>query len=96
MSLEHPRFYKLIGNVTLIPKECINSMDMVLEQTLLELGSVPYQIFPRLNTLIKLTRGHKAMSKRFPPTKCEDDLSKPLKIKLLYFKYFTLCTIFAF
>lgn len=64
----HPPYYKLVGNVTLIPKENLKTLDMVLEQTLLELGRIPSPIFPPLNTLIKLQRNTKLLNKRFPAT----------------------------
>jgi hypothetical protein len=62
----HPSFYKLIGNITLLPKENIIALDMSLDNTVLELGQIPFQSFPKLNTIIKVQRNQKVISNRYP------------------------------
>ena len=68
----YPPLYKLIGNVTLIPKENLKKVDLTLEFTALELGRVPAPIFPPLNSLIKLQRRRDLMIKRFHPSKIKE------------------------
>ena len=69
----YPPFYKLIGSITLIPKENIKTIDMLLQQTVLELGRIPCQLFPPLNTLIKLQRNPKIINNRYPANLLEND-----------------------
>lgn len=61
-----PPFYKLVGNVVLIPKENYKTFDMTPEQTVLELGRIPCPIFPPLNSLMRLERSYKSINNRFP------------------------------
>ncbi|KAI9555667.1 hypothetical protein GHT06_018182 [Daphnia sinensis] len=69
----YPPFYKLIGNIILVPKENMITLDMTLERTVLELGRIPCQIFPPLNTLIKIQRNYKIINNRYPANVLESE-----------------------
>ncbi|XP_046437519.1 little elongation complex subunit 2-like isoform X2 [Daphnia pulex] len=69
----HPSFYKLIGNITLIPKENIITLDMTLDKTVLELGQIPYQIFPKMNTVVKVERKQNVINNRYPTNALENE-----------------------
>ncbi|KAK4022764.1 hypothetical protein OUZ56_008211 [Daphnia magna] len=69
----YPSFYKLIGNIILVPKENMITLDMTLERTVLELGRIPCQIFPPLNTLIKIQRNYKIINNRYPANVLESE-----------------------
>lgn len=49
------------------------TLDMTLERTVLELGRIPCQIFPPLNTLIKIQRNYKIINNRYPANVLESE-----------------------
>ena len=58
----YPRFYKLNGGVTLLPKENVKTIELVLDKTVLEMGRIPSQIFFSINSTKRLSRAYKAIN----------------------------------
>jgi hypothetical protein len=57
---------------------------MNLDKTVLELGQIPFQIFPKLNTIIKVQRNHKIINKRYPSNTLENEHQGKLNVILLF------------
>lgn len=63
---KYPENYKLIGNVTLVPKEDLKKLNLNLEANILNLGRIPSQFFPAVNSIVKVCRAYKIINKKYP------------------------------
>jgi hypothetical protein len=46
---------------------------MTLDKTVLELGQIPYQIFPKMNTVVKVERKQNVINNRYPTNALENE-----------------------
>lgn len=46
---------------------------MTLDKTVLELGLIPYQIFPKMNTVVKVERKQNVINNRYPTKALENE-----------------------